>query len=151
MGTLARLGGLVRAHQFDVSLVSLLLVLHFVGFGQSPGVGAVASVLAAIPILALLFRRVAPLVVPVTYGLATGLSMLLDLPNASSASTVVVVVAGAYSAGAYQSLSHGLATVAVWWASFLLDFFSGQETGGAEDYRARARRRRAPPAAADTP
>jgi signal transduction histidine kinase len=134
VGTLTRLGGLVRAHQFDVSLVSLLLVLHFVGFGQPPDVGVVSSVLAATPIVALLFRRVAPVVVPLTYALATGLSVLLDLPDAASASTVVVVVAGAYSAGAYQSLGRGLVTVAVWWASFFLDFSSGRETGGAEDF-----------------
>jgi signal transduction histidine kinase len=131
---LARVGGLVRAHQFDLSLVSLLLVLHFVGFGQSPDVGAAASLLAAVPIVALLFRRVAPLVVALTYLVATGLSMLLDLTDASSASTVVVIVAGAYSAGAYLSLPWGLATLAMWWSSVLLDFISGRETGGAADF-----------------
>jgi signal transduction histidine kinase len=134
VGTVAHLRGLVRAHQFDVSLVTLLLVLHFVGFGQPPGVGAVASMLAAAPIVALLFRRVAPLVVPVTYALATGLSMLVDLPDASSASTVVVVVAGAYSAGAYQPLPRGLATMTVWWSTLLLDFLGGRESGGAQDF-----------------
>jgi signal transduction histidine kinase len=134
VGLLARLGRLVRRHQFDVSLVSLLLVLHMVGFGQSPGAGMAASVLAAVPILALLFRRVAPPVVAVAYMVATGLSVLLDLPDASSASTVVVVVAGAYSAGAYMSLPGGLATLALWWASLLVDFLSDRETGGIADY-----------------
>ena len=73
----------------------------------------------------------APLVVAVTYLVATGLSMLLDLPDGPSSSTVVVVVAGAYSAGAYLSLPWGLATLALWWSSVLLDFISGRETGGA--------------------
>jgi signal transduction histidine kinase len=131
---LARLRRVVHAHQFDISLVSLLLVLHFVGFGQSPDVGAGASLLAAAPIVALLFRRVAPVAVALTYLVATGLSMLLDTPDASSASTVVVIVAGAYSAGAYLSLPWGLATLVLWWSSVLLDFLSGRETGGAADF-----------------
>ena len=41
------------------------------------------------------------------------------------------IVAGAYSAGAYLSLPWGLATLALWWSSVLLDFISGRETGGA--------------------
>src|SRR4029450_1424954 len=131
---LARLGRLIRAHQFDVSLVTLILVLHVVGFGQSPDVGAAASLLAAVPIVALLFRRAAPVVVALTYLVATGLSMLLDLPDASSAATVVLVVAGAYSAGAYLSVPRGLATLALWWSAVLLDFISGRETGGASDF-----------------
>jgi signal transduction histidine kinase len=134
VGLLARLGRLLRGHQFDVTLVALLLVLHFIEFGQSPGVGAAASLLAAIPIVALLFRRVAPLAVAVAYGASTGLSMLLDAPDGSSAATVVVIVAGAYSAGAYLSLAWGLATLALWWSSILLDFISGRETGGAADF-----------------
>jgi signal transduction histidine kinase len=132
--TLARLGGLVRAHQFDVSLVSLLLVLHFVGFGQSPGAGPAASLLAAAPIVALLWRRVAPLVVPLTFLVATGASVVADMPDAASASTVVVIVAGAYSAGAYQTLARGAATLAVWWATLLVDFVGGRETGGVQDF-----------------
>src|SRR4029450_11833853 len=131
---LARLGRLIRAHQFDVSLVTLILVLHVVGFGQSPDVGAAASLLAAVPIVALLFRRAAPVVVALTYLVATGLSMLLDLPDASSAATVVLVVAGAYSAGAYLSVPRGLATLALWWSAVLLDFISGREAGGASDF-----------------
>jgi signal transduction histidine kinase len=131
---LAHLRRLVRAHQFDVSLVVLLLLLHFVGFGQSPGVGAAASLLAAAPIVALLFRRVAPVAVALTFLVATGVSTLFDLPDAGSASTVVAVVAGVYSAGAYLSLPMGLLSLVVWWASLLLDFVSGRETGGATDF-----------------
>jgi len=131
---LARLGRLLRRHEFDVTLVSLLLVLHFLGFGQSPGAGVAASLLAAVPIVALLFRRVAPPAVAVAYGVSTGLSILLDLPDAASASTVVVIVAGAYSAGAYMSLAWGLATLLLWWSTTLLDFISGRETGGAGDF-----------------
>jgi signal transduction histidine kinase len=131
---LARLRRVGRAHQFDISLVAVLLVLHLVGFGQSPDVGPAASLLAAAPIVALLFRRVAPVAVPIVYLVATGLSVLLDTPNGSSASTVVVIVVGAYSAGAYLSLPRGVATMALWWSSLLLDFFSGRESGGAEDF-----------------
>jgi signal transduction histidine kinase len=134
VGLLTRLGALVRAHQFDVSLVTLLLVLQLAGFGQSPGVGVLANVPAVVPIVALLWRRSAPLVVPLAYALATGLSLLLDLPDASSASTVVVIVAGVYSAGAYQPLSRAVVTLAVWWSTFLLDFLGGRETGGIEDF-----------------
>jgi signal transduction histidine kinase len=131
---LARLWHVVRRHQFDVSLVSVLLVLHFFGFGQSPGVGAAASVLASLPIMALLFRRSAPLVAPISYAVAAGLTDLLDLPDASSASTVVVIGVSAYSAGAYLSLPGGLATVALWWSSLLIDFAAGRETGGLADF-----------------
>jgi signal transduction histidine kinase len=134
VGIFARFGGLVRAHQFDVSLVALLLLLHLVGFGQSPGVGAAASLLAAAPIVALLFRRAAPVVVTLTYLVSTGLSLLLDLPDAGSSATVVAIVAGAYSAGAYLSLPWGLATLALWWMSVLLDFVAGRETGGVADF-----------------
>jgi signal transduction histidine kinase len=125
---------LVRAQQFDVSLVALLLVLHLAGFGQAPDVGAVSSLLSATPILALLLRRTAPLAVAVAFLASTGLSVLLDLPDGGSASTVVVVVAGAYAAGAYMSLGSGVATLAVWWSSMLLDFVSGRETGGLSDF-----------------
>jgi signal transduction histidine kinase len=134
VGSLARVVHLVRRHQFDVSLVALLLVLHLLGFGQSPGVGVAATVLYAVPILALLFRRVAPPVVAVAYGGTTIVSVLLDMPDANSASTVVVVVAGAYSAGAYMSMPRGLATLGLWWSSLLIDFVSGRETGGAADF-----------------
>ncbi|HET6937295.1 MAG TPA: histidine kinase [Nocardioides sp.] len=134
MGLLARLWRVVRRHQFDVSLVSVLLVLHFLGFGQAPDVGVGASLLDSLPIVALLFRRVSPPAVAITYGVTEGLSVLLDLPDASSAPTVVVIVAGAYSAGAYLSLPRGLATVALWWATVLIDFAAGRETGGITDF-----------------
>jgi signal transduction histidine kinase len=134
VGSRARLGLLLRQHQFDVTLVLLLLVLHLVGFGQSPGVGVAASLLAAVPILALLFRQVAPVVVPVTFLVAGVASVALGLPDASSASTVVVVVAGAYSAGAYLPLRMGLATLGLWWAALLVDFVSGREAGGLTDF-----------------
>ena len=134
MSSLDRVGRLVRRHQFDISLVALLLVLHLLGFGQSPGVGVAATLLSAVPILALLFRRVAPPVVAVAYLGASSVSVLLDMPDASSALTVVVVVAGAYSAGAYMSLPWALATLCLWWSSLLVDFVSGRETGGAGDY-----------------
>jgi len=130
---LTGLEGLQSKHQFDLSLVSVLLLLHFFGFGQSPGVGAAASLLAALPIVALAFRRVAPPVVAVAWVVASGLAMLLELPDASSSSSVVVIGIGVYSAGAYMSLSGGLATLALWGASLLLDFLSGRETGGAAD------------------
>lgn len=117
-----------------MTLVLLLLVLHLVGFGQSPGVGVGASLLAALPILALLFRRVAPVVVPVTFLVAGVASVALGLPDAGSASTVVVVVAGAYSAGAYLPPRLGLATLGLWWAALLVDFVAGRETGGPADF-----------------
>lgn len=128
------MGRLVRRHQFDISLVALLLVMHLVGFGQSPGVGVVATVLTAIPILALLFRRVAPPVVAVAYLATSSVSVLLERPDASSASSVVVVVVGAYSAGAYMTLPWALATLCLWWSSLLVDFVSGRETGGSADF-----------------
>jgi signal transduction histidine kinase len=128
------MGRLLRQHQFDVALVSVLLVLHMVGFGQSPGVGVAASMLAAVPILALLVRRTLPIVVPVAFLVADGTSVVLGLPDGSSAATVVVVVAGAYSAGAYLPLRWALATVGLWWASLLVDFASGRETGGLSDF-----------------
>jgi signal transduction histidine kinase len=131
---MARVGRLLRRHQFDVTLVSLLLVLHLFGFGQSSGVGWAASLLAALPILALLFRRAAPAVVALAFLVSDGASVLLDLPDGSSASTVVVVVAGAYSAGAYLRLRWGLATLGLWWASLVVDFVSGRETGGVADF-----------------
>jgi signal transduction histidine kinase len=134
VGSLARVGRLLRQHQFDVTLVSLLLVLHLLGFGQSPGVGVAASLLAAVPILALLVRRIAPVVVPVAFLVASGASVGLGLPDASSASTVVVVVAGAYSAGAYPPPRRGLATLGLWWAVLLVDFVAGRETGGLSDF-----------------
>jgi signal transduction histidine kinase len=134
VGSLARIGRLLRRHQFDVTLVSLLLVLHVVGFGQSPGVGVAASLLAAVPILALLVRRTAPAVVPVVFLVSEAASAALGLPDGSSASTVVVVVAGAYSAAAYLPLRWGLATLGLWWASLLVDFVSGRETGGLADF-----------------
>jgi signal transduction histidine kinase len=134
VGSLAHIGSLLRQHQFDVTLVSLLLVLHVVGFGQSPGVGVAASLLAAVPILALLVRRTAPAVVPVAFLVSEATSAALGLPDGSSASTVVVVVAGAYSAAAYLPLRSGLATLGLWWASLLVDFVSGRETGGLADY-----------------
>jgi signal transduction histidine kinase len=134
VGSLARIGRLLRQHQFDVTLVSLLLVLHVVGFGQSPGVGVAASLLAAAPILALLVRRTAPAVVPVVFLVSEAASAALGLPDGSSASTVVVVVAGAYSAAAYLPLQWGLATLGLWWASLLVDFVSGRETGGLADF-----------------
>ena len=130
---LTGLEGLQSRHQFDLSLVSVLLLLHFFGFGQSPGVGAAASLLAALPIVALAFRRVAPPVVAVAWVVASGLAMLLELPDASSSSSVVVIGIGVYSAGAYMSLSGGLATMALWGASLLLDFLSGREASGAAD------------------
>jgi signal transduction histidine kinase len=130
---LTGLEGLQRKHQFDVSLVSVLLLLHFFGFGQSQGVGAAASLLAAVPIVALAFRRVAPPVVAMAWVVASVLAMLLDLPDASSSSSVVVIGIGVYSAGAYMSLSGGLATMALWGASLLLDFLSGREASGAAD------------------
>ena len=134
MSSLTRVGRLVRRHQFDITLVALLLVLHLLGFGQSPGVGVAATLLSAVPILALLFRRVAPPVVAFAYLGASSVSVLLDMPDASSALTVVVVVAGAYSAGAYMSLPWALATLCLWWSSLLVDFVSGRETGGAGDF-----------------
>ena len=134
MGLLARIGRLLHQHQFDVTLVSLLLALQLVGFGQSPGVGVAANLLAAIPILALLVRRTAPAVVPVAFGVASATSVWLGLPDASSASTVVVVVAGAYSAGAYLPPRRALATLGVWWAAVLVDFVAGRETGGFADF-----------------
>jgi signal transduction histidine kinase len=134
VGLLARVGRLLRLHQFDVTLVSLLLVLHLVGFGQSPGVGAAASLLAAVPILALLARRSAPALVPVAFLVASAVSVWLGLPDASSASTVVVVVAGAYSAGAYLSPRPAVATLGLWWAALLVDFVAGRETGGLADF-----------------
>jgi signal transduction histidine kinase len=134
VSSLDRVGRLVRRHQFDISLVALLLVLHLLGFGQSPGVGVAATLLSAVPILALLFRRVAPPVVAVAYLGASSVSVLLDMPDASSALTVVVVIAGAYSAGAYMSLPWALATLCLWWSSLLVDFVSGREAGGAGDY-----------------
>jgi len=134
VGLLARLWHVVRRHQFDLSLVSVLLVLHFLGFGQAPDVGVGASLLDSLPIVALLFRRVSPPAVAITYAVTEGLSVLLDLPDASSAPTVVVIVTGAYSAGAYLSLPRGLATVALWWATVLIDFAAGRETGGITDF-----------------
>ena len=134
MGSLERIGLLLRQHQFDVALVSLLLVLHVVGFGQSPGVGVAASLLAAVPILALLVRRTAPAVVPVAFLVSEAATAALGLPDASSATTVVVVVAGVYSAAAYLPLRWALATLGLWWASLLVDFVSGRETGGLEDF-----------------
>jgi signal transduction histidine kinase len=109
-------------------------VLHLFDFGQSPGVGWAASLLAALPILALLFRRAAPAVVALAFLVSDSASVLLDLPDGSSASTVVVVVAGAYSAGAYLRLRWGLATLGLWWASLVVDFVSGRETGGVADF-----------------
>lgn len=134
MGSLARIGLLIRQHQFDVVLVSLLLVLHVVGFGMSPAVGVGATLIAAVPVFALLVRRTAPAVVPVAFLVSEAASAALGLPDASSASTVVVVVAGAYSAGAYLPLRWGLATLGLWWASLLVDFVSGRERGGLEDF-----------------
>lgn len=134
MGLLAHVGRLLRQHQFDVTLVSLLLVLHVLGFGQSPGVGVAASLLAAVPILALLVRRTTPAVVPVVFLAASGASVGLGLPDGSSASTVVVVVAGAYSAGAYLPPRRGLATLGLWWAALSVDFVAGRETGGLSDF-----------------
>jgi signal transduction histidine kinase len=134
VGLLARVWLGVRRHQFDVSLVSVLLVLHSVGFGQSPEVGIGASLLDTLPIVALLFRRVSPPAVAITYAVTESLSVLLGLPDASSAPTVVVIVAGAYSAGAYLSLPRGLATLALWWATLLIDFAAGRETGGVTDF-----------------
>jgi hypothetical protein len=39
VGWRERAGRLVGRHQFDISLAAVLLVLHLVGFGQSPGLG----------------------------------------------------------------------------------------------------------------
>jgi signal transduction histidine kinase len=137
VGLLARAGRLLRPlrpHQFDITLVSLLLVMHLLGFGQSPGVGVGASLLAAVPILALLVRRAAPALVPVAFLVAGALSIGLGMPDASSASAVVVVVAGAYSAGAYLPPGRGLATLGLWWSVLLVDFVGGREEGGFSDY-----------------
>jgi signal transduction histidine kinase len=47
---------------------------------------------------------------------------------------VVVVVAGAYSAGAYLPPRMGVATLGLWWAAVLVDFVAGRETGGLTDF-----------------
>jgi hypothetical protein len=100
---------------------------HVSCFGQSLGVGW-SSVLAALPILALLFRRAAPVVVALAFLVSDAASVLLDLPDGSSESTVVTVVAGACSAGAYLRLGWGLATLGLWWVSVLVDFVTGRES-----------------------
>ena len=113
----------------DLALVGLLVILELAGFGQDPGIGAAAMTLELAPILALLVGRVSPQVVAVTYLLANGSSALLDLHAVNSASIVVTIVVGVYSAGAYLPLVWSLPTLGLWAAWIGIDFVTGRETG----------------------
>jgi signal transduction histidine kinase len=123
------MGGVLRRYWTDLALVGLLVVLELVGFGQDPGIGAASIALELVPIIALLVRRVAPQVVAVTYVLANGASVLLDLHAVNSASIVVTIIVGVYSAGAYLPLVWGLLTLGLWAASISIDFLAGRESG----------------------
>jgi signal transduction histidine kinase len=122
-------GSVLRRVWTDLALVGLLVILELAGFGQDPGIGAASMALELAPILALLVRRVAPQVVAVTYLLANGASALLDLHAVNSASIVVTIVIGVYSAGAYLPLVWSLPTLGLWAVSVGIDFVAGRETG----------------------
>lgn len=127
------MGTLARRYRFDIALVAALVVLELAGFGQDPGIGVAATLLELVPIVALLFRRVAPAAVAVAFLLANSASALLDLHAVNSGPIVVVIVVGTYSAGAYLPLRWGLTTVVLWWAGVGVDFIAGREEGGVGD------------------
>lgn len=127
------MGTLARRYRFDIALVAALVVLELTGFGQDPGIGPGSTLLELAPIVALLFRRVAPAAVAVVYLLANSASVLLDLHAVNSGAIVVVIVVGAYSAGAYLPVRWGLSTLALWGAAVGVDFLAGREEGGATD------------------
>ena len=127
------MGTLVRRYRFDIALVAALVLLELVGFGQDPGIGAASTLLELTPIVALLFRRRFPAVVPAVYLLASVASAALDLHPLNSAAVVVAIAVGTYSAGAYLPLSWGLATLGLWYAAASVDFVAGREDGGATD------------------
>jgi signal transduction histidine kinase len=125
-------GNALRRVWTDVALVGLLVTLELAGFGQDPGIGVATTALALMPILALLVRRVAPQVVAIAYLLANGASALLDLHAVNSASILVTIVVGVYSAGAYLPLVWSLPTLGLWMTSLSIDFVVGRE-GGPDD------------------
>ena len=120
------MGSLVRRHGFDVALVTVLALLQVMGFGAEPGVGVPGTLLALVAIGSLLVRRRAPLVPALAYLATLVLDVALGLPSFGSASVVVLLIVGVYSAGAYQSLPWALVTLAVWWSSFLVDAAAGR-------------------------
>lgn len=126
-------GSLVHRYRVDGALVLLLVILELAGFGQDPGIGAPSTALEMLPLLSLLFRRSAPAAVAVTYLLANVASAVLGLHALNSAPTVIAIVVGVYSAGAYLPLPWALTTLGVWVAGLAVDFVAGREEGGAGD------------------
>jgi signal transduction histidine kinase len=116
--------GLGRPSRLDVGLAAALVALQLTGLGDYPDLDPAAWVLGLVLPVALVLRRLAPLVPPVAYLSACVCAALLDQPQPSSTSTVIGLVIGVYSVGAFLPLPRAAFGLALWWASALPDLMT---------------------------
>ena len=118
--------GLGRPSRLDVALAAALVALQLTGLGDYPDLDPAGRLLGLVLPVALVLRRVAPLVPAAAYLSACVCAVFLDQPQPSSTSTVIALVIGVYSVGAFLPLPGAVLGLGLWWASALPDLTTDQ-------------------------